>query len=56
MSDAELSFDIKAELTRAFGKLEPEELRSLWRELHAGAEVFYGDTADEDWMNEAGVP
>lgn len=43
-------------LVLAFAALEPDHLRSLYRELHAGAEVFYGRGADGDWMTEEGVP
>ena len=43
-------------LVEAFSGLEPDWLRSLWRELHAGAPVFYGKGAGGDWMTEGGVP
>ena len=43
-------------LVAAFSSLEPEQLRAIYKALHAGAEVFYGKGADDDWMTEDGVP
>jgi len=43
-------------LVQAFGALEPERLRAIYTALHAGAEVFFGLNADDDWMTEDGVP
>ena len=43
-------------LVQAFGALDPDKLNAIYRALHAGAEVFYGRGAEDDWMTEDGVP
>jgi len=43
-------------LVQAFGALDLDKLRAIYRALHAGAEVFYGRGAEDDWMTEDGVP
>ena len=54
--DQEGSMTDHDHLVQAFGALEPERLRAIYTALHAGAEVFFGLNADDDWMTEDGVP